>query len=70
MVVPVEDDLALGVAHPVEDIEGCEAQREHQPGNPVNSRGGVDDNSPALRLCGPPGPVLLVSKEAQQDLSQ
>ena len=37
MVVPVEDDLTLGVAHPVEDIEGCEAEWEHQSRYPINS---------------------------------
>ena len=37
VVVPVEDDLTLGVAHPVEDIEGCEAEWEHQSRYPINS---------------------------------
>ena len=70
MIVPVEDDLTLRVAHPVENIEGSEAEREHQPGYPVNSRGGVDDDSPSLGLCRPPVPVLLVSQETHHHLSQ
>ena len=50
VVVPVEDDLTLGVAHPVENIEGREAEGEHQSCHPVNSRRGVNDNTPSLRL--------------------
>ena len=40
VVVPVEDDLALGVAHPVQDVEGGEAEREHQPRDSVNPASG------------------------------
>ena len=36
MVVPVEYDLPLGVAHPVQDVEGGEAQGEHQSGDSVD----------------------------------
>ena len=36
MVVPVEYDLSLGVAHPVQDVEGCEAQGEHQSRDSVD----------------------------------
>ena len=36
VVVPVEYDLPLGVAHPVQDVEGGEAQGEHQSGDSVD----------------------------------
>ena len=39
VVIPVEGDLSLGVADPVQNVKGCETQRKHQSRNPVNPEG-------------------------------